>query len=79
MHRDICPDLWNCNSTTLGLYLPCLTCLTCQELEAAEDEDLPVSTPAYNAALKAFAIGKALQPGLEFFHDMKEVQRITHG
>eukprot|EP00904_Undaria_pinnatifida_P003252 jgi/Undpi1/12928/HiC_scaffold_7.g02594.m1 len=47
-----------------------------QELEAAEEEDLPVSTPAYNAALKAFAIGKALQPGLDFFHDMKKEGKV---
>ena len=36
-----------------------------------------MSTPAYNAALKAFAIGKALQPGLDFFHDMKKVWGLT--
>ena len=34
---------------------------------------MPVSTPAYNAALKAFAIGKALQPGLDFFANMQQV------
>lgn len=43
-----------------------------QELEAAIAADLPVSTPAYNAALKAFAVGKALEPGLQFLRRMKE-------
>ncbi|CAN0209145.1 unnamed protein product, partial [Ectocarpus sp. 12 AP-2014] len=47
-----------------------------QELIAAEEEGLPVSTPAYNAALKAFAIGKALQPGLDFFRRMQEKGRV---
>lgn len=44
-----------------------------QELVAAEEGGLPVSTPAYNAALKSFAIGKALQPGLDFFRAMQQV------
>eukprot|EP00903_Cladosiphon_okamuranus_P011015 g10404.t1 len=47
-----------------------------QELLAAEEAGLPVSTPAYNAALKAFAIGKALQPGLEFFRNMQQEGRV---
>eukprot|EP00752_Nemacystus_decipiens_P002158 g2055.t1 len=47
-----------------------------QELVAAEEAGLPVSTPAYNAVLKAFAIGKALQPGLDFFTSMQQEGRV---
>lgn len=47
-----------------------------QKLKSAEAQDLPVSTPAYNAALNAFATAKALEPGLEFLRIMKAKGRV---
>lgn len=47
-----------------------------QRLRAAEAEGLHVTTPAYNAAFKAFATGKAREPGFEFLRRMRREGRV---
>lgn len=72
----VCFACFCCPSFPL-LSFPFLSSLVLSKrLRAAEVEGIQVSTPAYNAALKAFAAGKALEPGLLFLKSMREEGRI---